>query len=216
MSLHMSAVCIRGSHISRMSDLLSRLDYRIVGSPLVCTTAAAAATTLAEPTRHRDVVRKAAYESDGWTWLLDPELVVMTSDDALSDFAREHATDILAWLCEGASGSYGFRLFSPELRRDVLAVDGAAECDTGDRLAEEHDIDWSYASEDEILELARRLGAPYDYLSTDRNYFVYALDESGAFPVDTHSADPRESPSHATTADREHSRTAAKPWWKFW
>lgn len=161
-----------------MADLLSRLDYRVVGSPVSCGTSQELNSALDAPTHDRDVVRKAAYESNGWTYLFDPEMVVMMNDQELSDFAGENATDIFAWVCEGVSASYGFRVFKPELCRDLLAVDGSVATDVGAPLREEQGIEWGRADEADVLALAARLGAPYDYFSADRSYVVYTLDES--------------------------------------
>ncbi|HEY7639986.1 MAG TPA: hypothetical protein VH814_09695 [Steroidobacteraceae bacterium] len=177
-----------------MPELLSRLDYRLVGSPTAYSTSKALEAALDESTDLRDVIRKAAYESNGWTYLFDPEMVVMMSEGQLSDFARQNSTDIFAWVCEGVSASYGFRIFSPELRRDVLAVGGSVETDVGPRLAEEQNMDWAEANETDILALAMRFGAPYDYFAEDRNYAVYTLDESGVPAPDTTNAKSTEPP----------------------
>jgi len=167
-----------------MTDLLSLLDYRLVGSPVSCATSEALEAALDAPTQGRDVVTKAAYESNGWTYLFDPEMVAMMNDQKLSDFAKENSTEIFAWVCEGVSVSYGFRVFNPELRRDLLAVGGSVETDAGTRLPEEQGLDWGQADETDILALAKRLGAPYDYFSADRSYVVYTLDESHMFVPD--------------------------------
>ena len=219
MSLHCSVVCIRGNHLSRMTDLLSLLDYRLVGSPVSCATSKALEAALDEPTHNRDIVRKAAYESNGWTYLFDPEMMVMMSDKELSDFARENSTDIFTWVCEGISASYGFRVFNPELRRDLLAVGGSVKTDVGTRLPEEQGLDWGQADETDILSFATRLGAPYDYFSTDRSYVVYTLDESHMPVPDAAGVNLTEQPFRPEDiVARVVGRVPIekKPWWKFW
>jgi hypothetical protein len=186
-----------------MTELLSRLDYRVVGSPDSFATPRTLAAVLDGPAQDRGIVKKAAYESNGWTYLFDPEMVVMMHDTELANFATENATDIFAWVCEGVSASYGFRVFKPALSRDLLVVDGSVETDVGTRMPEEHGLDWSQADDADILALASRLGAPFDYLETDRSYVVYTLDESHMHvPVEERSSVPADLSGNLETPRR--------------
>jgi hypothetical protein len=201
-----------------MPDLLQHLEYRIVGEPTMCLTSSAAEAVLDEPTGSRNVVRKAAYEAAGWTYLFDPEMVVMMADEQLSAFARKHETNVFAWLCEGVSTSYGFRTFSPELQRDLLVVGGVITADVGQRLPEERDFDWARANEAVVLDLARRLGAPFDNFSTDRPYTIFTLDESAMPAVDLADLPVVEPMFRHDVTAKLVGRVgpAEKPWWKFW
>jgi hypothetical protein len=219
MSLHCSVICIRGSHLSKIEGLLAKLDYRLAGSPVLLSSAARATAALSEPADNESIVRKAAYEASGWTYLLDPEMVLVLENERLSTFARDHSTTILVWVCEGISGTYGFRMFAPELRREILSAGGLIESDIGDRLAEENGIEWASATEDDVLTVAKRLGAPYDYLSVDREYSIYTLDESHLPDPDISNLEGDELPfapegRAARVVDRV--TPAKKPWWKLW
>jgi len=61
--------------------------------------------------------------------------------------------------------------------RQVFSVAGEISVDEGEALREESNTDWSEAWEDDVIEIARRFGAEYDYLE-DRDYRVFHLDES--------------------------------------
>jgi len=204
MSLHASSIHFRGSHSGEMPALFERLGYRVVGQAVDVTRAAEAARLLDTPTGSRNVVRKLVYEAHGWTYLSDPEMVVMFEDEALTEYARSHASQVFAWVCEGVSGSYGFRLFEPCLVRDVFYVGGELVMDSGTPIAQELGTDWPACSEDQMLAVAERLGAPFDLPDEDRPYTVYTLDESAMAPPEV---DDREAAGRATPS---------RPWWRFW
>jgi hypothetical protein len=200
MDTHFAFVNIEGNHLDRIAELLTELDYRLVGPPARCTSGAAAIALLNEESG--TVVRKAAYESNGWTCLIDPEMIVITSDVELTAFAQAHATRILVWICESYSDTYGFRLFAPTLQRDLLAAGGELVTDTGNSLPEERGIDWQRAGYQEMLTLVQRFGVAYDRMTADRPYWVYSVELS-----DTPAPELPSSGQAASTS---------RPWWRFW
>jgi hypothetical protein len=122
-------------------------------------------------------VAKVAYVEDDWTFIVDPELVLM-SDDVWLEYSQRWNTRVIGWVCEGASGSYGLTVFdSGSKRREVCKCDGEVAVNEGTPLPEESGINWSEAWEDDVLEIAKRFGAEYDFLA-DREYVVFRLDES--------------------------------------
>jgi hypothetical protein len=85
---------------------------------------------------------------------------------------------VIGWVCEGASGSYGLTVFdSGNKRREVISFEGKVIVDWGKPLPEESNMNWSEAWEDNVLEIAKRIGAEYDFLA-DRQYTIFHLDES--------------------------------------
>jgi hypothetical protein len=128
-----------------------------------------------KPGRNR--VTKVAYVADGWTFIVDPELVLMDRDVWLG-YSQQWNTRVVGWVCEGASGSYGLTIFdSGGKRREVLRSDGEVVVNKGKPLPEESGMNWSKAWENDVLAIANRLGAEYDFLA-DREYLVFHLDES--------------------------------------
>jgi hypothetical protein len=216
MGVHFSVISIEGSHLDRIGDLLLALNYRLVGPPVSCGTGSEASSLLDQDTGNGDVVRKAAYETGGWTHLLDPELVVMQSEEQLAAFAQAHSTRILAWVCESFSASYGFRLFAPTLGREVLAVGGNVLTNDGDALSEEQGIDWAHAGEREVLGLAKRVGAEYDWMTADATYLIYTLDESHLPAPDLTDAPDQLPFSPNDIVARVVGHQKRRPWWKFW
>jgi hypothetical protein len=212
MALHTSSVHFEGSHSASMTALLEQLNYRLVNPPAMLHTAEAAVELLDKDTGNRNVVRKAVYESGGWTYLHDPEMVVMTEDGVLSDYASKNRVRIFSWICEGVSRSYGFKMFAPGVVRDVLAVGGKVVTNGGARVAEEGALNWAACSERDVMQIAERLGAPFDGFSNDRAYEIYTLDESH-MPVPDLSGMPTAMPFRAEDLV---VRVAKRPWWKLW
>jgi hypothetical protein len=176
MSLHISVVCFQGARQEDIEELLGRMEYRLVEPPRQAKTTAELQRLLWVNTGSRNRVVKATYSDNGWTYLLDPEMVVMCLGDVLSQYSREKHTRIFAWVCEGASMTYGFRVFDHDSSREFIVQEGSVVADKGQPIIEEMDLDWTRAVE-AIMCLAAKLGAPYDYLEHDRTYLMYTLDE---------------------------------------
>jgi len=175
MSLHISVVSIEGDHLDEIADILRKCEYIVEDSFTVPTADQASRELDWSPDRNR--VAKVAYVADGWTFIVDPELVLM-SDDVWLEYSAKWNTRVIGWVCEGASGSYGLTVFdSGSKRREVLSSDGEVAVNKGKPLPEELDMNWNEAWEDDIVEIAKRLGAEYNFLA-DREYLVFRLDES--------------------------------------
>lgn len=175
MSMHISVVSIEGDHLDEVADVFRKCEYVIENSFTVLTGDQASRELDWNPDRNR--VAKVAYAADGWTFIVDPELVLM-SNDVWLEYSQKWNTRVIGWVCEGASGSYGLTVFdSGSKRRDVFSGAGEVAVNNGEPLPEESDVNWSEACEDDVLEIAKRLGAEYDSLA-DREYLVFHLDES--------------------------------------
>jgi hypothetical protein len=175
MSMHISVVSIEGDHLDEVSDVLRKCEYIIEKSFIVQSDDQASRELDWNPSRDR--VAKLAYFSDGWTFIVDPELVMM-SDDVWLEYSKKWNTRVVGWVCEGASGSYGLTVYSSGSKiREVISGDGSIAVNDGSPLREESNMNWTEAWEDNVLEIAKRLGAEYDFLP-DREYVVFQLDES--------------------------------------
>jgi hypothetical protein len=175
MSMHISVVSIEGDHLSEVADVLQNCQYVIEESFTVPTGDQASSELDWSPDRNR--VAKVAYVANGWTFIVDPELVLML-DEVWFEYSHKWNTRIVGWVCEGASGSYGVTVFdSGSKRREVFSCGGEVRVNQGQPLSEESNINWSEAWEDDVLKIAKRLGAEFDFLA-DGEYLVFHLDES--------------------------------------
>jgi hypothetical protein len=175
MSMHVSVVSVEGDRREEVSGLFEKLNYTILESFTVDTSEKADQELAWSPDRNR--VAKLVYVENGFTHIVDPELVLM-SDDIWIEVSARWQCRIVGWVCEGASGSYGLVVFDSGKRiRNVFRVDREVVTDEGEPLAEEQGLDWAGAFEDDVLEIVDRLGTGFD-LDVNRSYVVYHLDES--------------------------------------
>lgn len=175
MSMHISVVAIEGDHLNEVADILRKCEYVIEETFTVQGGDNASRELDWNPDRNR--VAKVAYVSDGWTFIVDPELVLM-SDNVWMEYSQRWGNRVIGWVCEGASGSYGLTVFqSGAKRREVFVGGGEVAVDDGQPLPEESNMNWHEAWEDDVLEIAARIGAGYDHLA-DREYTIFRLDES--------------------------------------
>lgn len=175
MSMHLSVVSIEGNHLDEVADVLRKCEYVIEDSFVVKAGDRAARELEWNPDRNR--VAKVAYFADDWTFIVDPELVLM-SDKVWLEYSEKWRTRVIGWVCEGASGSYGLTVFdSGKKTREVFSSGGEVAVEMGNPLPEESNMNWSEAWEDDVLEIVKRIGAECDF-PADREYVVFHLDES--------------------------------------
>lgn len=84
MSMHISVVSIEGDHLDEIADVLRKCEYVIEDSFTVPTGDQASRELDWNPDCNR--VAKVAYVADGWTFIVDPELVLMVNDVWLEFF----------------------------------------------------------------------------------------------------------------------------------
>jgi hypothetical protein len=156
MSMHFVVVSIEGSHLTEMGEVLEKCGYSVESSKTV-QTAKQASSEMAKSNW------KAAYFVNGWTFIIDPEPVLMRND-AWLHYSKKWKTRIIGWLCEGTSASYGLTLYeSGKLRRQIVSVDRNVVVEKGKPLPEESKVDWGAADEKSVMQLAERIGAKYEF-----------------------------------------------------
>jgi hypothetical protein len=188
--MHISVVSIEGNYLDDVPEILRKCEYVIEDCFTVQTGDEASRQLDWNPDPNR--VAKVAYFSNGWTFIVDPEMVLM-SDDVWLEYSRKWKTRVVGWVCEGASGSYRLSLFESGTKlREVQSCAGEDTFELGKPLPEEANINWDEAWEDDVLEIVERLGAKYDFM-VDREYVVFQLDES-QMSVSNASGDPEDHP----------------------
>jgi len=196
MSLHSGAVMIRADVRDRMHEIFESFNYRPVGSMAV-NTFEEAIPLLDYPRADRpaEVVHKAVVFVNGWTVIIDNEMVMLTDEQACSAVSARIGQPLFGMVCEGASGSYAFSFFNPDLRRSLWSGEGQIQDQRGTPLPEEQGVDPADIFEDDVLLIMKRLGVDYAAIEAASPVIVWELDES-------HIQVPAE--------------PAPKPWWKFW
>jgi hypothetical protein len=173
MSLHISVVAIQGDHIGRTKELLGLFGFGFETGPIEV-------TSLEESSRYLDNHGcKAVYYQQGWTAIVDPELVFMIDEGACAEISRRLGSQVCGFVCEGVSGTYGFNLFRDgEKVRGFCSTNGKITEDNGQPIAEESGLDRNLATEVGLIELVARIGFNYwDIEKVDR-FIVYGADQA--------------------------------------
>jgi hypothetical protein len=175
MKIRLSVLAIEGNHLNEIADVFKKKKYVIEKSFTVSTGKKVSDELAWSPDRDR--VAKAAYFASGWTFVVDPEMV-LTTDDIWLDFSRKWDARVVGWFCDSASDTYGLTVFqSGKKQRQIFSVDGDVKVNEGNPLAEESDMKWNKASAKSVLNVTKRIGAEYDFLA-DREYTIFQLNES--------------------------------------
>jgi hypothetical protein len=182
MSLHLSVISIEGDHMAEVSEIFELCNFRLDGSPRVFRSVAELNEELEEVMIGKTKVKKVSYFENGWTSIMDFELVMISDETVWCELSKKWETTVLCWVCEGASGTYMLSLYRGGKKiRDLSCCNGELT-ESGDPIPEEDGIDWREAFEDDVLTVAERLGAPYGCLENDGEHHVYLLDESHLLP----------------------------------
>lgn len=209
MSLHASLLMIKGDHLDRAEQIFTAFDYRPTGTVEHLDNWLGVLQAIDRPRggAPRDIVHKAVFVHNGWTVILDPEMVMFANDAICTQMSRALGGLIFGMLCEGTSGSYCYSLYDGELVRAFWSFGGEISKDRGDRLPEEDGIDLEHVFEDDVLKVMERLGVDYVGFEDLRVFQVFELDESH---MSGHRA------SHVEEEPLPPGQESKKPWWKFW
>jgi hypothetical protein len=170
--MHIVVVACEGNHLPEMSEVLEKCGYMIERSKTV-QSGKQASSEMAQSSGGEHI-GKAAYFANGWTYVGDPELVLM-GNDAWLHYSKKWKSRIVAWLCEGTSASYGLTVYeSGKQRRQVVCVDGNVVVNKGKPLPEESKVDWGRADEKTLLQLAERVGAKKEF-PAKADYTIFQL-----------------------------------------
>jgi hypothetical protein len=178
--MHVSVVSILGNHLSEIPALFTSLGYQVQMPPKVLKKHEIASLRLLGT---GEMHEKIVYSAHSWTHIVDLELGLMFDHEFWKRWSELLHTTIVGWIAENNSLTFGFNVFyNGSMAREVLRKGNTLE-EFGDRLPPEYSIQWSCAHQDQVLQLVSRIGAQFDYLSEDCEYFLYALkdkDKGGA------------------------------------
>ena len=92
MSLHLGVVSIEGDHVNDAPDIFERCDYRLVGSMKAIRTANDLNKELDQVIHDRTKVMKVVYLENGWTHIIDSELVMITEESVWMALSKRGCT----------------------------------------------------------------------------------------------------------------------------
>ncbi|HEY3779516.1 MAG TPA: hypothetical protein VGL56_00425 [Fimbriimonadaceae bacterium] len=180
--MHVSVVSIFGNHLSEIPALFSDLGYEVELPPkLLRKDELTSLRLLGTGELHERIV----YRAHSWTYIVDLDLELMFDHEFWKTWSAKLHTSIVGWIAESDKVGYGFNVFyNGNLAREVLRHGNTLE-EFGERLPIEYSIQWSNAREDQVLQTVSRIGAHYEYLKEDCEYFLYSMRDTdkGSVPV---------------------------------
>jgi len=199
MSLSKSFVLIEGDRRREMERLLLEFGYSFAVVPRSVPSFGAASKVLHQWHVSPTVVKKAVGYVRGWTALCDPERMIGGDPESCRKLARLARSRVLATVCDGTAGAFGFTHVRGAATRALLTSGGTVVADVGAPLAEEDGIQREHPCEDDVLRVMERVAFPYEALEEPGPWQVLTLEEGGAL---------------AAADSGEIARK--RQWWRFW
>ncbi len=123
-----------------------------------------------------DVVRKAVLFANGWTIILDPEMVMPDDDRLCSEVAAALGTEIVTTIYSADFVS-GFFVFDPELRRAYETFQGTVKLDRGEPLPVETTMHLGRLNASDLLRFLASFGVDYSALENLHPFQIWELGE---------------------------------------
>jgi hypothetical protein len=162
----MSIIAIEGNHSNERSLIFKFLGYAEFKKDQAFSSLDSCAAFLHEnyfDYANKNIALRGFWEYNGWTIILDPEMVDMAEDTALTMISGKLNSQVLTFLIEKTSGSYAFVKYSPSKIRSYFSADGKITENLGPPLGEENGFNFSqYISGDDILKLAGKFGIEFE------------------------------------------------------
>ncbi|WP_040626657.1 hypothetical protein [Mucilaginibacter paludis] len=155
----------------------------------------------------RDVVLRGIWFDNDWTIICDPEMINVWDGPALLKLSDKVKSDVMTFLIQTTSGSFGFTKCGLSGQRNFLSINGSVTENTGLPLPEESGLNINeQIFTDDIISLADKFGinfektAPQSCLAKKLNYTEELKRELTTFKSDRVKV----------PTQKKHT------WWKFW
>jgi len=143
MGLSKAIIAIKGNYLDRLEKVTDILNYMEDGNIF-------------------EELSQTAKFDNGWTILLDEEMVFATEDDLLLELSDELETEIFSFVVQSTSATYFFSNFKDGESRVFFAQDGEIVIDIGDKLKEEKGLNINEkVSIDDILRISKIIGIDF-------------------------------------------------------
>lgn len=137
MGFSKAIIAIKGNYIDKLDKVADIFDYM-------------------EDDNIIDEFSQNAKFENGWTTIVDEEMVFVVEDDLLAELSEELETEIFTFTIQSTSATYGFSRFNEGKNRIFLVQDGELIENLGDKMAVEMNINIDEnASIEDILNIAK-------------------------------------------------------------
>lgn len=155
---------------------------------------------------NNEIALRGIWTDNGWTIIHDPEMVDTVEEETLLQLSRTLNTDILTFIIQTTSSSFGFAVYNDTIKRHFFVSDGEITDNLYEPLEQEKGLKINESIfSDDILKLAEKLGIDLDG-KNNRTYTVKQLAYS----------DEMKSELEQFKQQQNQTNTDKKPWWKIW
>lgn len=155
---------------------------------------------------NNEIAIRGIWTDNGWTIIHDPEMVDTVEEETLLQLSRTLNTDIVTFIIQTTSNSFGFTVYKETIKRHFFVSDGEITDNLYEPLGQEKGLNINEAVfSDDILKLADKLGIDLDG-KNNRTYTVKQLAYS----------DEMKSGLEQFKQQQNQTNTDKKPWWKLW
>ncbi len=155
---------------------------------------------------NKKIAIRGIWTDNNWTIINDPEMVDTVDEMALLQLSRILNTEIITFIIQTTSNSFGFTVYNDTIKRHFFVSDGEITDNLYDPLEQENGliINENIFSDD-ILKLAEKFGIDLEG-NKKLTYTVKQLAYS----------DEMKSELEQFKQQQSQTTKSEKPWWKFW
>lgn len=155
---------------------------------------------------NQEVAIRGIWTDNSWTIINDPEMVDTVDEMALLELSRILNTDIITFIIQTTSNSFGFTVYNSTIKRHFFVSDGEITDNLHHQLEQENGLNINEnIFSDDILKLAYKLGIDLEGKS-NLTYTVKQLAYS----------DEMKSQLEQFKQQQMQTTKSEQPWWKFW
>lgn len=191
MSISYSILAIKGDYFSQSKMIFKYLGLEETGREYSFSNWLEMVDSLSQPNL------RGLWEENGWTIIVDSELVDGLKEGAISRMANEYETNVVSLLVDDVSQAYRIAMYQRDKQRIFDCIAGVVEMDSGTPLPEEKGLNISELIDlEDVFAFAERLGISIE--SQGEEFLIKEVRNIG-------STSPPPSPKEK----------ARKPWWRF-
>ena len=155
---------------------------------------------------NKETAIRGIWSDNGWTIINDPEMVDTADDEALIRLSRVLDTDIITFLIQTTSNSFGFTVYNDTIKRQFFVSDGEVTDNSDFPLEQENSLNINEnIFSDDILKLAGKFGIDLE----GKNKLTYTVKQLAY-------NDEMKKELEQFKQQKQETIDDSKPWWKFW
>lgn len=202
-----SIIAIQGKHLDKVAKIFGCFKYQDLAQDMVFDNAETFNEYLFDnyfDLANQEIALRGLWVSNGWTIISDPEMVDTFDEDPLLKINEALNAEILTFIIQTTSGSFGFAKYDKTKLRNFFASGGEVMENFGSALAEEQGLQLNeQVLGDDILKLASHFGIDLEGNSSE------------TFLV-KHFGYNEELKKELAQFKSAQTKDQKKPWWKFW